>query len=225
MSKKPLNKYFGIWYCPILSIAELLTSFSHTGQGLFDSRISLFFSDYLVSKKTQYFWKKFSSPFFNVNIGIGQDSTLSLILSALYLSPVFHIFEKRTKNLKILIFFCYLWIMVSLLDQSGLFIKHKKTKVFHFSRLHNIFDSPPLDLSILRDPILYPKDTWHYLRFTFDRKLSFQQHIKFYSNKALWTVKCSVTPYVDYFPIRNAFSIEHVYFLLSCIVFLFLALQ
>ena len=36
-----------------------------------------------------------------MDIDIGQDSILSLILSALYLSPIFHIFEKRAKNVKI----------------------------------------------------------------------------------------------------------------------------
>jgi len=34
-----------------------------------------------------------------VDIGVGQESALSPILSALYLSSTFHIFEKRTKNL------------------------------------------------------------------------------------------------------------------------------
>jgi len=60
----------------------------------FDSKISFFFQNYLVSRKTKYFWNNFSSPLFNVDIGVEQDSILSPILSALYLSPIFHIFEK-----------------------------------------------------------------------------------------------------------------------------------
>jgi len=36
-----------------------------------------------------------------VNIEVGQESALSPILSALYLSPVFHSFENRLKILKI----------------------------------------------------------------------------------------------------------------------------
>jgi len=67
----------------------------------FDPRISSFFSDYLVGRKTQYLWNNFSSPFFNVNVGIKQGSTLFPILLAFYFSPIFHIFEKRAKNLKI----------------------------------------------------------------------------------------------------------------------------
>ena len=42
----------------------------------------------------------------------------------------------------------------------------------------------------LGGPILRPKDTWKYLGFVFDRKLIFRQHLDFYSNKALSTVKC-----------------------------------
>jgi len=62
----------------------------------FDSKVFFFFFDYLVSRKTQYLWNSFVSPFFNVNIGIGQGSTLSLILSAFYISLIF---EKRAKTL------------------------------------------------------------------------------------------------------------------------------
>jgi len=75
----------------------------------FDPKILSFFQDYLVGRKTKYFWNKFSSPSFNVNIGVGQGSALSPILSALYLSPILHIFEKWIKNLKIpvsILFFC-----------------------------------------------------------------------------------------------------------------------
>ena len=62
-------------------------------------------------------------------------------------------------------------------------------EVFHFSRIHRLFNLPSLNLSILRGSILCPKETWTYLGFIFDRKLIFHQHINFYSNKALSTVK------------------------------------
>jgi len=65
----------------------------------FDSRISSFFSNYLISRKTQYIWNNFISSLFGINIGIGQGFALSPILSAPYISPIFHTFEKRTKNL------------------------------------------------------------------------------------------------------------------------------
>jgi len=81
----------------------------------FDTRISSFFSDYLVCRRTQYLWNNFSSPFFNVDIGVGQGSALSLVLLALYLSLIFHIFKKRVKNLKIPVSF------ISFVD-NGLFV-------------------------------------------------------------------------------------------------------
>jgi len=70
----------------------------------FDSKISIFFQDYRVGRKMKYLWNNFSSPSFNVDIDVRQGSTLSPILSALYLSPIFDIFEKRLKDLKIPIY-------------------------------------------------------------------------------------------------------------------------
>jgi len=64
----------------------------------FNPRISSFFSDYLVSRKTQYLWNNFLSPFFNVDVGVGQGSALFPILLALYLSPLFHIFLKNKQK-------------------------------------------------------------------------------------------------------------------------------
>jgi len=151
------------------------------GKARFDSKVSVFFSDYLVGKKTQYLCNNFISPFYNVDIGIDQGSALFLILFVLYISPIFHIFKKRANNLKISIFFLsfindgifisqeksfektnshlfYSYnIIFFLLEQSGLIIKYRKTEVFHFSRSQDLFDSPLLDLSHIRSPILYPR--------------------------------------------------------------------
>ena len=85
----------------------------------FDSRISSFFSNYLVGRKIQYLWNNFSFPFFNVDISIEQDLALSLVLSALYLSPIFHIFEKRVKNLKIPV------SLISFIDNSFFVLQEK----------------------------------------------------------------------------------------------------
>jgi len=48
-----------------------------------DRKISTFFKNYLVGRKTKYLWNNFISPFFNVNIGISQGSALSPILSVI----------------------------------------------------------------------------------------------------------------------------------------------
>jgi len=84
--------------------------------------------------------------------------------------------------------FCSYQIMLLLLKQFGL-IKHGKTEVLHFSRTYRTFNHPLLDLTILGSPIIHPKETWHYLGFIFDRKLTFHQHINFYVNKAISIVK------------------------------------
>ena len=145
---------------------------------------------------------------------MGQGSTLSFILSALYLAPVLHILEKHLKNLKIPVsilffvddgllivqsksfslsnssLFCSYNITSHLLEKFGLTMEHEKTKVIYFSRSHRIFYPLLLNLFIIGGSILHPRDTWKYLGFIFDRKLSFHQHINFYANKALLTVKC-----------------------------------
>jgi len=59
----------------------------------FDPKVSLFFWDYLVCRKTRYSWNNFYSPSFNVNVRVDQGSAPSPILLALYLSPLFHILK------------------------------------------------------------------------------------------------------------------------------------
>jgi len=138
---------------------------------------------------------------------------LSLILFALYLSPFIYILENWLKNLKILIFiisfidnglfisqsnsfnisnsclFCSYNILTNLLKKFGLVVKHFKTEIFHFNRSQDPFNLPPLDFSPLEGSTLCPNNSWKYLRFIFDRKLTFHQHIDFYTNKSISTVK------------------------------------
>ena len=177
-------------------------------------KIMTFFVNYLIQRSTKYLWNNLSSPRFDVNVRVGQGSALSPILSSLYLSLLFYILENRFKNLKIPIsilsfvddglfiaqnksfniFNLYLFysfnILSKLLDSFGLVIGHSKTKIFHFNRSQGIFNPPPLDLSLLGEPILRPKDSWKYLGFIFNQKLSFHKHIDFYANKAISMVKC-----------------------------------
>ena len=80
-------------------------------------------------------------------------------------------------------------VISSLLMRCGLVVEHEKTNVFHFSRSQGVFNPSPLDLSVLGGPILLPKNTWQYLGFIFDQKLTFRSHINFYANKVISTVK------------------------------------
>jgi len=142
-----------------------------------------FFKNYLVGRKTSYCWNNFISPSFDINVGVGQGSALSPILSALYLSPVFHSLEKHLKILKIPIsinsfvddglfisqnksishlnanLFCSYNVISSLLLKFSLIVEHGKTDVFHFSRLHRVFVSPFLNLSPIGGLLLLPKET------------------------------------------------------------------
>ena len=150
---------------------------------------------------------------FEVDVGVGQGSTLSPILSTLYLSLFLYILENRLKNLQIPVsilsfvdngliiaqnksldisnsyLFCSYNVLSKLLDSFGLVIEHSKTEIFHFSRSQGFFNPPPLDPSPLGGPILRPKDTWKYLGFIFNRKLIFYKHIDYYANKAISMVK------------------------------------
>ena len=113
-----------------------------------------------------------------VNVGVGQGSALSPILSTLYLSPLIYILEKRFKNLNLPIsilsfiddglfivqnksfstsnsqLFCSYNILSNLLDSFGLIVEYSKTEIFHFTRFHGPFNPPPLDLSPLGGSIL-----------------------------------------------------------------------
>jgi len=142
----------------------------------FNSKISFFFQDYLVGKKTSYYWNNFFSSSFHIDIGVGQELALSPVLSTLYLSLLFYIFEKWLKNLNIPVsilsfidnglfitqnksiaysnsnlFYSYK-IMTSILKKFSLVIEYEKTEVFHFFRSYGMLNFQPLNLSTLRDP-------------------------------------------------------------------------
>ena len=204
----------------VFDITQFFPSLNHCllalilGKARFELRVVNFFLNYLINRKTNYFWNNFSSHLFDVNIEVGQGSALSSILSALYLSLFLHILEKCLKSLDLKIstlffvndglfimqskffqvsnaqLFSYYNITSKLLSKFGLLIKHSKTEVFHFSRSHGAFNPSPLNLSPIGSPSLIPKNIWRYLGFIFDRKLCFCQHINFYANKAISTVKC-----------------------------------
>jgi len=118
--------------------------------------------------------------FFKAEIDIEQKSALFSILSAFYITFIFYIFKKRSKNLlsnipfsflsfvdngffflqeKIykksnIFLFCSYNIISFLFDQVRLTIEHGKSEVFHFFRLTRNFNLSLLDLSLLESPIL-----------------------------------------------------------------------
>ena len=61
---------------------------------------------------------------FRTSIEVGQGSVLFLVLSALYISPIFHIFEKIINNLLISIS-----VLLFLFVDNGLFISQEKSSL------------------------------------------------------------------------------------------------
>jgi len=172
-----------------------------------------FFNSYHSNRSTTYTWNKFSSPAFNTNVSVGQDSALSPILSAIYLAPVIKIFKKRLKTLKeniptdILSFvndsllisqeksyslsssflLCSYNIMSKILIDTSLIMEHSKTELFYFTRAHH----PPnlsIDLSSVGGSVISSKPIWRYLGFYFDHRLNFNYHTHFYATKCLSTL-------------------------------------
>ena len=84
---------------------------------------------------------------------------------------------------------------------------------FLFFQSIRYLQSSSLDLLEIGSLVLKPNNTWRYLDFIFDRKLLFYQHINFYMNKTILTVKLAL------FPNRNDFCTEAVSFLSPYIAF------
>ena len=86
-------------------------------------------------------------------------------------------------------------VVFELTQALGLVLKHNKSEVFHFSRKSGD-TNPPVDLGyapFTGDSPLHSNTYWRYLSFFFDQSLSFQEHSRQYSTKALTTVKAMVS--------------------------------
>ena len=96
-------------FFPSLNHGMLTSILSKTG---LETKVSKFFANYLVQRKTNYAWNNMQSSDFEINVGVGQGSALSPILLVLYLTLFFHILEKRLKKFKnphFYAFFCWRW--------------------------------------------------------------------------------------------------------------------
>ena len=113
----------------VFDIAQFFPSLNHQllphifNKAGFDPKVFLFFQNYLVEQKTQYVWNSFSSSFYNIDIGVGQGSVLSPILSTLYISLILYILENHLKILKISISF------LSFVNNSLLVAQNKSLSV------------------------------------------------------------------------------------------------
>jgi hypothetical protein len=177
----------------------------------FVPEVVAFFRSYLVDRFTCYAWDNDLSLEFPSSIGVGQGSALSPILSALCLAPLLKEFEHRVRvvvlisyvNDSTIIVQSDTWdknlvklksaykIVFELTQSMGLVLEHSKSEGFHFSRKHGD-SNPDIDLGYApytsATPI-HPGTTWRYLGFFFDHALTFREHVKHYTNKALTTVR------------------------------------
>ncbi|KAJ2926390.1 hypothetical protein H1R20_g10713, partial [Candolleomyces eurysporus] len=178
----------------------------------FNRRVVTFFALYLVDRFTTYAWNRDMSDPRRADVGVGQGSALSPVLSVLVIAPVMKLFRKRSVGLGctlisyvddgdiivqsseidmncVMLQHAYS-IVFELFTKLGLALEHDKTELFHFTRARTGFDRS-LDLGYAPytgDNPLKPKTYWRYLGFYFDRKLTFQEHVRYYTTKALTTV-------------------------------------
>jgi len=95
--------------------------------------------------------------------------------------------QKKSYDLSLSFFLCSYNIMSKILLNSSLVMEHSKSKVFHFMRSCHL-PNPSIDLTSVGSPILIPKPIWCYLGFFFNRKLTFQYYIHFYTTKCFSTL-------------------------------------
>jgi hypothetical protein len=154
-------------------IAQFFSSLNHgmlmaiLRRSGFPEKVIQFFSSYLMNRETSYHWGKFSSPKMNADVGVGQESALSPVESALYFAPVLSISNQWAAHLDVTVLsyvddgtlivqmkswdsnLCILrkayGIMFDLLTECGLVLEHDKSELFHFSRKPRD-DNPSLNL-------------------------------------------------------------------------------
>jgi len=124
----------------------------------FNPKISNFFSSYLINRQTQYIWNQFISSFFKGNVDVGQRSILSLILSALCIALIFHIFKKRLTNL-----LPPISVPIILFVDNGLFVPQEKS--YEKSNV-NLFCSYSMILSLFKLSLVWSLSTTNLKFFT-----------------------------------------------------------
>lgn len=189
-------------------VAQFFPSLNHSVLVLvlkrfgFLSKLCSFFSHYLVNRETEYFINGETSKFYPCSIGVGQGLALSPILSALYISPLFHLMDKWiTNKLRfgspaissflslvddgLLITTDHDFTlaheslkvayghMTTLLTELSLVMEHTKTELINFSLWKDYTYNPAISLGYDFPP-LPPKSTWQYLGIFFDCALTFK---------------------------------------------------
>ncbi|CAA7264635.1 unnamed protein product [Cyclocybe aegerita] len=167
----------------------------------------------VLRKHKVYCWNAFQSDSRSADVGVGQGSALSPVISGLFIAPVMKLFYIKAAllNMMLLSFVDDGTILAQSkqLDDNNvglrkaykiiyllfvafaLVLEHDKTELFHFSRRRDAYN-PLLDLGYAPHTgatPLKPKTYWRYLGFYFDRGLTFHEHVRYYATKAFTTVQ------------------------------------
>jgi hypothetical protein len=196
-------------FFPSLNHEVLFDVFSRMG---FPAVLGPFLRLYLVGRRTTYKWDSFTSDPFAVDVGVGQGSAMSPVLSALYLTLIMRRFRtsdighkvdlmsyvddgtiiaqsRRVEDNLPLLKEAYRWLFRAF-KSLGLVLEHDKSEVFHFSCARS-FVGPAIDLGYAPytgTTPLRPKPIWWYLGFFFNRKHQFKEHARFYTTRAFTQV-------------------------------------
>ncbi|KAJ3502826.1 hypothetical protein NMY22_g18454 [Coprinellus aureogranulatus] len=167
----------------------------------FHHKVATFFASYLVQRFTRYAWNNFVSDPMQADVGVGQGSALSPVLSALVVAPIMKLYwikevglgttlitfvnngtiATQTDSIELnccTLYYVYTFIHV-LFTAASLVLEHDKSEAFHFTRARSSADRP-IDLGFaphMCTTTLRPKKFWHYLGFYFDQKLTFTEHM------------------------------------------------
>ncbi|CAA7267775.1 unnamed protein product [Cyclocybe aegerita] len=156
---------------------------------------------------------EFFASYLSADVGVGQGSALSPVISGLFIAPVMKLFYIKAAllNTTLLSFVDDRTILAQSkqLDDNNvglrkaykiiyllfvafaLVLEHDKTELFHFSCRRDAYN-PSLDLGYAPHTgatPLKPKTYWRYLGFYFDRRLTFHEHVLYYATKAFTTVQ------------------------------------
>ncbi|KAJ3568090.1 hypothetical protein NP233_g5939 [Leucocoprinus birnbaumii] len=158
----------------------------------FPAHVCWFFASYLVGRGTRYLRNLFSSDLRSTDMGVGQGSALSPVLCNIlsYVNDGTLIIQHKTLEDNLPPLREAYRIMFNLFNVFGLVMEHNKSELFHF--IHQC-DDANLPIVLNFEPFmaassLKPKTFWRYLGFYFNQTLSFQEHFRYYSTKAISTV-------------------------------------
>jgi hypothetical protein len=138
-------------FFPSLNHEVLFDVFSRMG---FPAVLGPFLRSYLVGRRTTYKWDSFTSEPFAADVGVGQGSAMSPVLSALYLTLIMRRFRASDIGKKVdlmsyvddgsivaqsrdvrdnlpLLKEAYGWLFRAF-ESLGLVLEHDKSEVFHF---------------------------------------------------------------------------------------------